>query len=143
MKIMEIVDSVLESSLFEMAFQRKVIINRLRDLQFQINRHVMKIIVWPSAQEVPHWKRELTGWGNDLTAMTLRAGRGARPMGFDLALETSLPRAVRSFAERTDESSGAGCLSRASSILSRCAQATPLTVARPNGRRLALGLKCY
>jgi hypothetical protein len=80
----EIVDSVLESSLFEMAFQRKVIINRLRDLQFQINRHAMKIIVWPGAQEVPHWKRVLTAWGNDLTAMTLRTGRGARPMGFDL-----------------------------------------------------------
>ena len=41
MKIMDIVDSVIESTLFEMAFQRKVIINKLRDFQFQINRHAM------------------------------------------------------------------------------------------------------
>jgi hypothetical protein len=84
MKIADILDSVLESPLFEMAFQRKVIINRLRDLRFQINRHAIKIIAWPDAPEVPHWKHELTAWGNDLTAMTLRVGRGSRPMGFDL-----------------------------------------------------------
>jgi hypothetical protein len=84
MKIMDIVDTVIETPLFEMAFQRKIIINRLRDFQFQINRHAMKIIVWPDAEEVPHWKRELTAWGNDLTAMTLRAGKRSRPMGFDL-----------------------------------------------------------
>ena len=84
MKIMEIVDSLIESPLFEMAFQRKVIINRLRDFQFQINDHVLKIIAWPDAQEVPHWKRELTAWGNQLARMTLRVGRGSQPMGFDL-----------------------------------------------------------
>jgi hypothetical protein len=83
-KIMDIVDSVIESPLFEMAFQRKVIINRLRDLQFQINDHALTIIAWPDAQDVPHWKRELTTWGNQLARMTLRAGRGLRPMGFDL-----------------------------------------------------------
>src|SRR5262249_13653101 len=38
----------------------------------------------PDAQEVPHWKRELTVWGNDLAASWLR-GRPSRPMGFDLA----------------------------------------------------------
>ncbi len=85
MKIMEIIDSIfIESSLFEMAFQRKIIINRLRDLQFQINRHAIKIIVWPDAVEVPHWKRELTAWGNNLMSMTLRSGKGLRLMGFDL-----------------------------------------------------------
>jgi hypothetical protein len=84
MKTMEIVDSLIESPLFEMPFQRKVIINRLRDLQFQINDHALKIITWPDAQEVPHWKHELTAWGNQLARMTLRTGRGLRPMGFDL-----------------------------------------------------------
>jgi hypothetical protein len=84
MKIMDIVDAVIESPLFEMAFQRKVIIARLRDLQFQINDHALKIIAWPDAQEVPHWKRELTAWGNQLARMALRVGKGLRPMGFDL-----------------------------------------------------------
>lgn len=84
MKITEIVNSLLKSPLFEMAFQRKMIINRLRDFQFQINDHALKIIAWPDVQDVPHWKRELTTWGNQLARMTLRVGRGSRPMGFDL-----------------------------------------------------------
>jgi len=84
MKIMDIVDSVIESPLFEMAFQRKVITNRLRGFQFQVNDHALKIIVWPAAQEVPHWKRELIAWGDDLALSWLR-GRLSRPMGFDLA----------------------------------------------------------
>jgi hypothetical protein len=84
MKIMDILDAMIESPLLEMAFQRKVIIARLRDLQFQINDHVLKIIAWPDAPDVPHWKRELTAWGNQLGRMTLRVGKGLRPMGFDL-----------------------------------------------------------
>jgi hypothetical protein len=56
MKIMDIVDAAIESPLFETAFQRKAIIDRLRGLQFQINAHALKIIAWPDAREVSHWK---------------------------------------------------------------------------------------
>jgi hypothetical protein len=85
MKIREILlDSLIGTHLFEMAFARKAIIDRLRSFQDQINEHAIKIIAWPDAQEVPHWKQELTAWGNRLAQMTLRAGRGLRPMGFDL-----------------------------------------------------------
>ena len=50
-----------------------------------INAHALKIIVYPDAEEVPHWKRELIAWGNDLAAMQLRGFRGVTPMGFALA----------------------------------------------------------
>ena len=85
MKVMDLVDSVIESPLFEMAFQRKVIINRLRGFQFQINSHALKIIAYPDSQDVPHWRRELIAWGNDLAAMQLRGLRGVTPMGFAMA----------------------------------------------------------
>lgn len=83
MRLSEIVWPIVEP-LFEMAFERKAIIDRLRALQDQINFHALKIIVYPTAQEVSHWKRELTAWGNNLAGMQLRMGKQARPMGFEL-----------------------------------------------------------
>lgn len=69
----------------EMAFKRRAIIDKLRALQSPINSHALKIIVYPDAEQVPHWKRELIAWGNDLAAMQLRGFRGVTPMGFALA----------------------------------------------------------
>jgi hypothetical protein len=71
----------------EMAFRRKAVIDKLRALQTPINSHVLKIIVWPDAPEVRHWKSELIAWGDDLAAMRLRGFRGVAPMGFKLAWE--------------------------------------------------------
>ena len=85
MKIREVLlDTLIGTRLFEMAFERKLVIDRLMSLQDQINSHAIKIIVWPDAQEVPHWKHELTAWGDNLASMWLK-GRPSRPMGFDLA----------------------------------------------------------
>jgi len=80
MKIWEII-----TRLEEMAFRRKAIVDKLHALQGPIIAHALKIIVYPDAQDVPHWKRELAAWGNDLAGMFLRTLRGPRPMGFDMA----------------------------------------------------------
>lgn len=80
MKIWEIV-----TRLEEMAFRRKAIVDKLHGLQGPIIDHALKIIVYPDAQDVPHWKRELAAWGNDLAGMFLRTLRGPRPMGFEMA----------------------------------------------------------
>ena len=80
MGLMNIIDRI-----DEMAFKRRAIIDKLRALQTSINSHALKIIVYPEVDEVPHWKRELIAWGNDLAAMQLRGFRGVTPMGFALA----------------------------------------------------------
>jgi hypothetical protein len=69
----------------EMAFRPKAVIDKLHALQAPIIDHALKIIAYPDAQDAPHWKRELAGWGNDLAGMFLRTIRGPRPIGFDLA----------------------------------------------------------
>jgi hypothetical protein len=69
----------------DMAFRRKAIIDKLHALQGPIIGRALKIIVYPQADDLPHWKRELAGWGNDLAGMFLRTIRGPRPMGFDMA----------------------------------------------------------
>jgi hypothetical protein len=80
MKIWEIFsDALIESRLFEMAFERKKIRRDISALQPQINRHAVKIIVWSDDQAVSHWRRELTGWGNDLMGMQPAWTR--QPMG--------------------------------------------------------------
>src|SRR4051794_14161597 len=80
MGLMDIIDRI-----DEMAFKRRAIIDKLRALQTPINSDALKIIVYPDADEVPHWKRELIAWGNDLAAMQLRGVRGVTPMGLALA----------------------------------------------------------
>lgn len=69
----------------EMAFRRKAITDKLRALQTPINSHALKIIAYPDSQDVPHWRRGLIAWGNDLAAMQLRGLRGVTPMGFAMA----------------------------------------------------------
>jgi hypothetical protein len=83
MRLREIVYDRLD----EMAFRRKAIIDKLRTLQTPINSHVLKMIVWPDAQEVRHWKSELIACGDDLAAMRLRRFRSVAPMGLTLAWE--------------------------------------------------------
>src|SRR3954451_22045192 len=80
MIFMEIVDRI-----DEMAFKRRAIIDKLRALQTPINSHALRIIVYPDAEEVRHWKRELIAWGNDFAAMQLRGFRGVPRMGSALA----------------------------------------------------------
>ena len=83
MRITEIIDR-----LDEMAFRKRVIVAKLRALQPQINSHTIKIIAYPDSQDVPHWKRELGTFGNDLARMFLRTATGKqRPMGFKMAWE--------------------------------------------------------
>jgi hypothetical protein len=69
----------------EVAFRRRAIIDKLRALQTSINSRALKIIIYPDSEEVPHWRRELIAWGNDLAAMQLRGFRGVTPMGFATA----------------------------------------------------------
>lgn len=80
---MRLVDKI--DRINEILFKRRAIIDKLRALQAPINSHALKIIVYPDAEQVPHWKRELIAWGNDLAAMQLRGFRGVTPMGFALA----------------------------------------------------------
>jgi hypothetical protein len=69
----------------ERTFRWRAIVDKLRSLQTPINSQALKIIVYPDSEIVPHWKRELIAWGNDLAAMQLRGFRGVTPMGFAMA----------------------------------------------------------
>lgn len=64
-----IVDWALDTKLMEMAFERKSIIKKCRDLSMQIASHMVKVAVCPDDINVNHWKNEIHGWLSDIDNM--------------------------------------------------------------------------
>ena len=79
MKISEIfLDTIASTKLFEMAFERKVAIQKARNLQNQISRHLIKIIMYSNSEYVNHWCNELNSWLIDISDTILK--RTNRPL---------------------------------------------------------------
>lgn len=56
-----IIDVLSESYIFEMAFERKQVINKLINLQDVIPFHVLLVCHFPDSRDVPHWLGEIKG----------------------------------------------------------------------------------
>lgn len=54
-----IMDALMEVHIFEMAYQRKVIVNKVRDLSLHIAEHVNKIALWSDNSARKHWEKEI------------------------------------------------------------------------------------
>ena len=62
MRIREIfLDFLNETALFEMAFERKIAIQKARNLQNQIIRHIIKVYMYDKSEYVNHWCKEING----------------------------------------------------------------------------------
>jgi hypothetical protein len=73
MKISELlVSSLMKTSLFEMAFVKKVAIDKARYLQNQIARHLVKIYMYSDSEYVRHWKNEVSTWLLDIQENKLK-----------------------------------------------------------------------
>lgn len=55
-------NAFMNTSLFEMAYDKKVTIEKARNLQDQIATHLIKIIVYPYSDSIQHWKNEVNAW---------------------------------------------------------------------------------
>lgn len=63
MKISEImVDFVMSTRLFEMAYAKRVALDKVRYLQDQIAEHLIRIVMFETAQSRDHWFQELNAW---------------------------------------------------------------------------------
>lgn len=58
----KIVDALLEVHLFEMAYQRKQIVDKTRDKATQIASHISKIALYPEHSARKHWENEVHSW---------------------------------------------------------------------------------
>lgn len=64
MKIADIVtDWIINTELFEMAYQRKAVIGRVRSLQDEIATHLIKHEYYDVSEETKsHWRSEINAW---------------------------------------------------------------------------------
>jgi hypothetical protein len=64
--IQSVANALLEVHVFEMAFQRKVVIEKVRSLQGQIADHLCKIALYPEHRARKHWEKEIQSWLSNL-----------------------------------------------------------------------------
>jgi hypothetical protein len=72
MRLIDIFDRLCETTLFEMAFRRKTLINHARGLQNQIARHLIKILMFQSSELTSHWCTEVNSWLRDIQDSELK-----------------------------------------------------------------------
>jgi hypothetical protein len=57
-----LVNGLMSTSIFEMAFTRKVAIDQARNLQLEIAKHLVKLVMYHQSSYVDHWAAELNAW---------------------------------------------------------------------------------
>jgi hypothetical protein len=63
MKIKEfILDVIISTELFEMAFNRKQAIDAIQYQSYEINLHLLKILMYGQVRDYEHWCSELNAW---------------------------------------------------------------------------------
>jgi hypothetical protein len=98
MRLREVVlDYLSETKLFEMAFERKVAVNKARNLQNQISRHLIKVYMYRDSEYVNHWCNELNTWLNDIQDNIIRGTK--RPLDFDTLMKILFVEPLESIAE--------------------------------------------
>jgi hypothetical protein len=84
MRIYEIlIDKLIETSLFEMAFDRKTAKNKITDLSPLIFEHLLKLFVFNYPQGRDHWITELNGWFKSINKIYLKS-TNKKPSGTDI-----------------------------------------------------------
>ena len=77
MKFLDIVtDWFSETPLFEMAYQRKHVISKIRDLQDEIATHLVKHLCYDVPVETKkHWEAEINAWLLKIHKLKLKNGK--------------------------------------------------------------------
>ena len=57
-----LLDFLNEIALFEMAYRRRIAIDRVRDLQQEIADHLIKVIMYSDTMHINEWSNELNAW---------------------------------------------------------------------------------
>lgn len=66
---------LLESNLMEMAFHKKDYIKKIENVTFQINSHILKLLLFgKNSGNFDHWLKEITGWIQSISGIELKRG---------------------------------------------------------------------
>lgn len=76
MRLVEIIsDWIAESSLFEMAHERKKALQQVRGLQFTLSEHLVKILHFNSPENLNHWISEVNGYLSLMDRIRVKGGK--------------------------------------------------------------------
>ena len=75
------VDALMKTSLFEMAFSKADALRRARNLQFQIAKHLIKVKMYSQSEHVNHWCGELNAWLHEIQDILLKGTN--KPLQYD------------------------------------------------------------
>jgi len=71
-----ILDHILETDLFEMAYTRKKMIKLVSDLQHPINEHIIKLLIYKDDVNEAKHIRDINGWIVKILRMKLKGKKG-------------------------------------------------------------------
>ena len=76
MKIKEfLLDVIIHSHLFEMAEHRKDLIHKVDSYAYQIDTHLLKILMYGKVADYSHWCSELNAWIKTIQAKKLKGSK--------------------------------------------------------------------
>ena len=111
---MKVIDMLLDTSLFEMAFSRKKVIERARGHAFTLIEHLIKIRGWPDNLAINGWRQTVSKITQDLCDNIVKGKQQPLPKGilfkllWEEPMEPAPQRMVDSRVERYSIDLGPG-----------------------------------
>jgi hypothetical protein len=66
MVMIKLLDLLIKTRLFELAYKRKVAIDKVRDLSLNTSTELLKILMYKDSQHQSHWRGKFNGWFKDI-----------------------------------------------------------------------------
>lgn len=119
-----LINGLMATRIFEMAFSKKVAIDKARNLQNQIAKHLVKMIMYRNSEYFNHWGSEVNGWLEDIQDNRLKGNNCplnekdlekillGEPLGTLSDVQTKMNRAYREYPELSIEQSNVDEVSR-------------------------------
>jgi hypothetical protein len=64
--MIKLLDILIESKLFEMAYARKDAMSKIRDISLNTSMELLKILMYKDSKNQPHWRGKINGWLRDI-----------------------------------------------------------------------------
>jgi hypothetical protein len=98
MRIIEIlIDSLIKTSIFEMAFSKADAIRKTSELQFEIAEHLIKVFMYSESEYVNHWCNELNSWLKKIQKLKLKNSN--KPLPYNVLRKILWEQPVESIEE--------------------------------------------
>lgn len=80
---MKILDLIINTTLFEMAYEHKEAKKIVTSRSPQIFKHLLKLFIFESPENTKHWRKEITNWFREINDIYLKS-KTSRPTKQDL-----------------------------------------------------------